>query len=304
MKFSVVIPMYNSEKFIARAIKSVLNQTYKNYEIIVVNDGSTDNGLAVAGSFAKKNNNIKIISQENKLVGAARNLGIKQSTNNHIAFLDSDDEYLPDFLETISVLIYEYPEAGAYAAAYRVQKSDKSFIPKYSALPRFPWKGIVPSYYKSALHYHPLLPSAVVIKRDVFEDTGYFAEGVKIGEDIDCWARLASKYDIAFSSRVCVVYHRDNVVSLSTEKTLNHDTKVETTLENIIKNKQYRTKDEYYIKEWYNKIHLDTALKYIKDKNKAKAKEHLDKVETKLFKFKKIKLKLKMLFMSTETDIN
>ena len=297
MKFSVVIPMYNAEKFVARSINSVLNQTYKGYEVIVVNDGSTDNGLAIANSFAGKNNNIKIVSQKNKLAGAARNCGVREAKNDFIAFLDADDEYLPDFLETIANLINKFPQAGIYATAYRVQKEKKSFIPKYSALPKFPWEGIVPSYYKSALNYHPLSGTSVAIKREVFENIGYFVEGIRTGEDLDYWARLAAKYDVAFSSKVCVIYHRTTGISLSVEKTLNHDRKVEETLENIIKNKQYRPKDEYYIKEWYNKLHLDTASKYIKDKNKIKAKEHLDKVNTKLFIFKKLKLRFKTLFI-------
>jgi glycosyltransferase involved in cell wall biosynthesis len=299
MNFSVVIPAYNSENFVERAVKSVINQTVSADELIVVDDGSTDSTASIVEKIAQSNPQVKLIKQQNKLVGAARNNGIKHAESEFIAFLDSDDEYLPDFLETICSLITRFPESGAYATAYKVQKKEKYFVPKFSALPPFPWEGIVPSYYKSAIGYHPLSSSSVVLRKSIFSKIGFFSEGVRYGVDLDLWVRIAAKYEIAFSSKVCAVYHRDVGESLSVEKRTNFDRKVEETLENIIENREYKSKDEVYIKEFFNKLHLDTALKYIKAGNKLKAKEHLDKVKTKLFKFKKIKPQLKMLFMST-----
>lgn len=100
MKFSIIIPVYNTEKYIERCVKSVLTQTYDNYEIIIINDGSTDKSIEILSKF-ENNNQIKIINQDNNGVSSARNLGIKKSTGDYILFLDSDDFYEKELLETL-----------------------------------------------------------------------------------------------------------------------------------------------------------------------------------------------------------
>lgn len=296
MGFSVVIPMYNAEKFIERTVVSVLNQTYHEFEVIVVDDGSTDNSVKIVENLIKNNPKLRLLKQKNQLVGAARNYGIKESKYEFVGLLDADDEYLPDFLNTIDRLIKKYPSAGVYATAYRVQKEDKLFIPKYSSLPKFPWEGIVPSYYKSALNYHPLSSSSVVLRKSILKKTGYFVEGVRYGVDLDLWVRIAAQFDIVFSSKVCAVYHRAVGVSLSLEKRENYDRSVEKTLEKVIESEKYKKQDEVYINMLFNKLHMDTAGKYIKAGNKAKAKEHLDKIKKLNLKtfLKKLKMRLKL----------
>lgn len=296
MKFSVVIPLYNTEKYIERTVKSVLNQTHREFEIIVVDDGSTDRSVEIVEKLVKEYPQVRLVKQANKLVGAARNHGIRESVSEIVTFLDADDEYLPDFLETINRLHENFPEAGAYATAYRIQKKEKSFIPKFSGLPKFPWEGIVPSYFKSGLGYHPLSSSSIAVKKSVFEDVGYFDENERYAVDLDQWVRIASKYEIAFSSSVCAVYHRDTGETLSIEKRTNFDKKVANTLYSLIKYKNHKKSDTIYIKQYFDKICLDIAGKYIKAGNKAKAKEHLDKLKTGKYFFKKIKLQLKLLF--------
>ena len=103
MKISIIIPVFNSEKYIASAIESIANQTYRNYEIIIINDGSTDNTKKVVESLiSKKNIDIKLISQKNKGVSAARNLGLQEASGEYVMFLDSDDLYKKTFMETVS----------------------------------------------------------------------------------------------------------------------------------------------------------------------------------------------------------
>lgn len=96
---SVIIPVYNSERYLSRAIKSVLNQTYKNYEIILIDDGSTDSSIRICDKFSKEDSRIRVIHQKNKGVSAARNTGIKIANGNYIAFLDADDEITTEALE-------------------------------------------------------------------------------------------------------------------------------------------------------------------------------------------------------------
>lgn len=100
LMISIVLPVYNSEKYVESAIISVLKQTYKNYELIIINDGSTDKTTDILNKFAKLKN-IKVFNQENSGVSSARNLGISNINGDILMFLDADDEYLPNYLETV-----------------------------------------------------------------------------------------------------------------------------------------------------------------------------------------------------------
>ena len=116
IKFSVILPLYNKEKEIANTLKSVLNQTYKADEIIVVDDGSTDNSKEVV----KKFKDVKLIEQKNCGVSCARNRGIKEARNEYICFLDADDLWEEDFLEEIKRLIESFPQAIFYSTSHKM----------------------------------------------------------------------------------------------------------------------------------------------------------------------------------------
>lgn len=98
---SVVMPIYNAEKYLKDNLPLLINQTYKNFELILVNDGSKDKSLAICQDFAKKDSRIKVISQENKGVSSARNLGIENSKGEYICFVDADDFTMPNYLSTL-----------------------------------------------------------------------------------------------------------------------------------------------------------------------------------------------------------
>jgi len=124
MKISVVIPMYNKQQTIRRAVYSVFDQLERfsaEVQLVIVDDGSTDDSLSVVNRIQRENTHRDIIvySQENSGVSAARNQGIALASNNFIAFLDADDSYEPNFLDEISALILRYPNAGLYCTSYR-----------------------------------------------------------------------------------------------------------------------------------------------------------------------------------------
>jgi len=121
--FSIVIPLYNKEATIARAIQSVLNQTVQDFEIVIVNDGSTDKGPDIVSAI--KDSRIRLIHQENQGVSAARNKGIAEAKYDLIAFLDADDEWHPQFIEEILNLKSKYPMCDVYATNYFYKESDK-----------------------------------------------------------------------------------------------------------------------------------------------------------------------------------
>jgi len=140
LEFSVVIPLYNKDKHITRAINSVLNQSYRKFEIIVVDDGSTDSGVIEVKKI--NDSRIRLVQQINLGVSSARNKGISLAKYNFVGFLDADDAWKPDFLETIYFLIKKYPEAGAYATAYEIinMKSERVLPRSILDMPQ-DWEG-------------------------------------------------------------------------------------------------------------------------------------------------------------------
>lgn len=202
---SVVIPLYNKAPCIERTLRSVLAQTFQDFEVIVVDDGSTDNGAEIVKSILDAR--IRLIRQENAGVSAARNKGIETAESELIAFLDADDAWKPQYLEKILRLRKKFPEAGAYATSYEeVLPSGKVVIPKFEGIPPPRWEGLLPNYFRSALGPAPVWTSAVAIPMPVLLDIGKFAVGEHMGEDLDMWGRIALKYPIAFSWHIGSTY--------------------------------------------------------------------------------------------------
>ena len=134
---SIVIPLYNKAAVICRTMESVKQQIFSDFEILIVNDGSTDDSLSVLMDFLSENeavfkNSVRLIEQENKGVSAARNQGIKEARGEIIAFLDADDEWLPDYLKTIAFLVEKYPECDIFGTAYsfKMNKKEKQLAMK------------------------------------------------------------------------------------------------------------------------------------------------------------------------------
>jgi glycosyltransferase involved in cell wall biosynthesis len=207
---SVVIPLYNKGPYIARALNSVLAQTFQDFEVIVVDDGSTDDGAEVVRSF--EDPRIRLIQQENRGVSAARNRGIEAARAELVAFLDADDEWLPKFLGTIIRLRKNYPEAGAYGTAYYTVMEDLTIrvgsLSDY--IPSEPWEGLLPSYFKAdALGAPPVSASTVAVPKCILIEMRGFATNVWYGEDTDLWGRIALKYPIAFSWDGRGIYHTE-----------------------------------------------------------------------------------------------
>ena len=137
---SVIIPTYNREALVCRAIQSVLNQSYQNFEIIVVDDGSTDNSANIVRAI--NDDRIRLFSQKNCGVSAARNKGIELAVSDLIAFLDSDDQWTPKFIETVLKLKDKFPQAGAYVTAYQICDIDgRIHTSEFKAIPPAPWEG-------------------------------------------------------------------------------------------------------------------------------------------------------------------
>lgn len=189
--FSVVIPLYNKENVILRTISSVLTQTFKEFEVIIVNDGSTDKSVAQIKDFFT-DDRLKLIEQKNQGVSAARNTGIRNSNNKYIAFLDADDEWLPYFLETIQAAIEKFPNAGFFGTSswHRnlvTGESSNSTILKYAG------KMMEIDYFMNP-HTMPhtsacVISKQVISKLDIPKDG--FPEDMKLREDMTFFYKIA-----------------------------------------------------------------------------------------------------------------
>lgn len=205
---SVVIPLYNKVRHIKRALDSVLAQTHHEFEVIVVNDGSTDGSEKVVGEYADPR--IRLVSQENAGVSAARNRGITEAEGELVAFLDADDEWLPEHLATMYRLGSKHPECGACASSYWViTAKGKQALPSSEGIPGHPWEGVLQNYFRAALTSDPIWTSAVAVPRSVFGTCGLFPVGITTGEDTDMWCRIALKFSVAFSTHPGAVYHQE-----------------------------------------------------------------------------------------------
>lgn len=208
MNIAVVIPLYNKVDTVQRAIDSILNQTMLPSEIIVVNDGSTDGSEQVVEGL--QHPLVRIVHQTNAGVSVARNMGIELATSDWIAFLDADDIWNPLYLKTISSLHRSYPRAAVLATAYMFEDHLQNRKPvSLNALSFTGETGLLNNYFEVASESNPpIWTSAVVVKRRVLLDVG-FPIGVAVGEDLLVWAILASRFEIAYSTRPLSVFVLD-----------------------------------------------------------------------------------------------
>lgn len=214
---SVIIPLYNNASTIERAICSVLNQTYKDFELIIVNDGSTDQSINVVQGF--NDNRIRIISQPNAGVSAARNRGIQETKSDLVTFLDADDEWMPSFLETVWKLHQYYPTCAVYATSYiRNDANQKRTSIQLNGIPSDK-TFILDNYFEVAAKSDPPICSiSVMIRKETLQTVGCFPEDIRQGEDLLTWARLAAKYQIAYCKEPHSIFHTGVTCTLDTPK--------------------------------------------------------------------------------------
>ena len=206
MQFSIVIPLFNKEKFITNTICSVLNQSHQNFEILVINDGSTDNSISVLNSI--DDNRLKVIHQENKGVSSARNRGIAESKYDLIGFLDADDLWEPDFLSEIGKLVRSFPDCGLYATSYK-SKRDKIITDHRSKLLPDDHSYVIQDYFDFINNNFAFNASSVVAKKSEFETVGLFPEGIIKREDYDMWIRFFIFSKIGFINKTLTTYIYD-----------------------------------------------------------------------------------------------
>ena len=211
MKFSIIIPLYNKAPYIAKAIDSVLAQSFRDYELVIIDDGSKDDSFEVAKKAIEGNGCCRLCRQENAGVSMARNNAVAISRGEYLCFLDADDWWAPTFLEEMSKMIDEYPDAGIYGTSYTIVNETKRKT-------RVANIGVEKDFAKGYINYcrvyaktlvMPLWTGSVCMPRNVFEEFGGFPKGIKLGEDFLLWIRVALKYKVAFLNKPLSFYNQD-----------------------------------------------------------------------------------------------
>ncbi len=179
MKISVIIPLYNKEHYILSTLQSVIEQSYKDWEAIIINDGSTDNSVEVVKTISDPR--IRLYNQENQGISAARNRGIHLASGEFIALLDADDTWPANYLEVMVGLAENYPKYSIFAVAQKNRPiktlpTGISIIEDYCTYNYIFWTG------------------SMLVKKSVYDEVGYFRVGIQPGEDIDMWLRMHCKY--------------------------------------------------------------------------------------------------------------
>lgn len=209
-RFSVIIPLYNKAPYVRKTVESVIVQTYVDWELIIVDDCSTDGGGDVVANIT--DSRIRLIRLEkNGGVGAARNRGVSESTSPFICFLDADDWWEPTFLEEMARLIAEFPDAGIYGTNYTIINETKHKT-------RVAQIGVENGFEKGYINYcqvyaktmnMPLWTGAVCIPRNVFDEMHGFPKGIKLGEDFMLWIHIALKHKVVLLNKPLSNYNQD-----------------------------------------------------------------------------------------------
>ena len=221
MKFSVIIPLYNKAPYIRKALESVFAQTYTDFELIIVDDGSTDDSAAIAEECTRTSSlsplAFRLIKQPNAGVSAARNNGVVHAQGDYLAFLDADDWWEPTYLEQMARLIEDYPDAGLYGMNYIYYKPGKTRVALkcktgYINYPK--------EYYEGSAMM--IFTSSSSMPKKVFNEMGGFPIGIKLGEDFLLWAKTAMHYPVAFCEDALAYYNNDVPVNLRATRNLHH----------------------------------------------------------------------------------
>ncbi|MFC1834664.1 glycosyltransferase family 2 protein [Thermodesulfobacteriota bacterium] len=203
---SVIIPTYNRAEQLDRAVKSVFNQTFKDFELIVVDDGSTDNS---AETLNRYDGLVRCIRQENRGVSSARNLGISDARGDILAFLDSDDEWLPEKLARQLELLRE-------SNPFFICHTDEVWIRDGARIPqKKQHRKQGGRFFPRALRLCLISPSSVIITRCLLDRVGWFDEDLIAAEDYDLWLRITAFHHVDFVPKPLVIKHGGHPDQLS-----------------------------------------------------------------------------------------
>lgn len=275
--FSVIIPLYNKAAYIERCLNSVFNQTYGHYEVIVVNDGSTDASATIVSQNYKEK--VKFISQINQGVSAARNRGISAAQYPFIAFLDADDCWHEKYLETIAAIIeQEEPQnvkiIGSHYTSNYSKLSPLNFTPDYYK---------ISEYFKVAIRNTLFSSSSTVVNADFFQYNEGFNTSLISGEDIDLWLRTVSSGGNSYYVTSTLVYYSDEDMKQATRTQPNVDLTLVGEINTLYEPLLDRLNNPEFSKFVSKYVYFNLYPYYFDSNNHKKAKESLKRNKYRYF---------------------
>ena len=264
---SIIIPNYNHGQYLAAAIQSVLNQEYRHFEIIIVDDGSTDNSRDVVVQFGDK---VNYIWQKNQGLSAARNTGINAAAGEYVGLLDADDMYEPDFMSTLVSLMANRPGIDGVYCGY--QFVDHENFPLAQVEARAIPDG---QLYQALLDSNFLVPESMLVRKHCYDIVGPFDVALRACEDWDMWLRISSRYNIVGTTQV-LTRHRIVPGSMSADPKRMLDNRI------AVLNKHFggepNMDGDKHIKQAYGRAYLASCVEYLQFGDQDKAKECLQKM--------------------------
>ena len=266
--FSIIIPYYKKRKYIERCIDAVLAQTYENFEIILVDDGSHDE---VAQLIEEKySGKVHLIQQDNQGVSAARNAGIAAATHDYIAFLDADDYWSPFYLEKVVKVINQEKDIKIIGSHYTRKKIELEI--KNNNLDYFKFE----NYFKIAIRNTFFLTSATVVTRDFFEQNPGFNSNLKRGEDIDVWLRAVASSGKAFYIKNSLVYYSDEDFEQATSSIGAVENALVGTINEYYKSMLWQSENQAFSHFVSKYVYFNLYPYFFNKKHHQKAKENLN----------------------------
>lgn len=281
MRFSVIIPVYNKADTICSAVESIYSQTFNDYEIIIVNDGSSDN--LDEALFSINGPKLRLINQNNGGVSVARNTGVSNARGDYVCFLDADDLWKPNHLEILNGLIEKYPKSEAFVTSHEVVLPNENSIHSSHELKDYDedfetddFLGLLNSTSYSVVH-----TNSVCAKREMLKKNGIrFEPGIKIGEDTDVWYRLGLKNNVAVSKIETTVYRRE--FSTATRQSFHVQNWIFCfRLADILSDNEISDKKKDSVLNLIDRYKMTSSREYMLDRDRKKAKAVLSEVRYK-----------------------
>lgn len=285
MYFSVVIPLYNKEQSIHKTIQSVLSQTYTAFELLVIDDGSTDDSLSVVKKM--NDSRLRIINQQNSGVSVARNRGIQEAKHDYVSFLDADDWWDKNYLNETRKLIIDFPQSVMYGSSFAIHISNSS-SPVKANLPggfrgeitnysRFVFDSLHAMYKDRSLQNVNLFhSSSATFNKAAIESSGGYNSEIKLMEDWDVYFRIAASGSVAYYNKVLAYFNHDaeNRCSFKITRSFSEYACFNDKIRNYYKNDKYAA---YF----WNYFALATIRKFYFSERKKEAKQLLNKLNFK-----------------------
>ena len=263
---SIIIPNYNHAQYIEDAIHSVLRQTYRNVEIIVVDDGSRDNSREVIAAFG---DTVRAIFQQNQGLSAARNTGLTASRGKFIGVLDADDMYEPDFVETLVTALQGQPEAGGIYCGYRFVDHLNQPLPQIEAREIAPEK-----LYWALVDGNFLVPESMFVRKHCYDAVGFFDTSLRALEDLDMWLRITSRFKVIHTTKI-LTRHRILPGSMSTDPTRQFENRLQVVKKNFGAEPAPTGEWNEDQRRAFSRAYLVSAVEYLQAKNEIRAFECL-----------------------------